>query len=107
MRAAHATEAIAAEIYRQCECSGQPVTMSVINRALNQLRSHRPACKCGLCEAAAKVKADRVPGAAIQQGASYPRYPIYAPRMPESENSSSKVAVFFRYGHWLADGRHP
>jgi hypothetical protein len=35
--------------------------MAVINRALHQLRSHRPACSCGLCgETVAKVKADRV-----------------------------------------------
>ena len=61
VRAAEATEAIAVEVFRQCECSGQPVSMAVINRALHQLRSHRPACSCGLCgETVAKVKADRV-----------------------------------------------
>ena len=38
MRAADAVEAIAVEIFRQCECSGQPVTMRVIDRALEQLR---------------------------------------------------------------------
>ena len=33
----------------------------MINRALHQLRAHRPACTCGLCgETVAKVKADRV-----------------------------------------------
>jgi hypothetical protein len=48
VRAAEATEAIAVEVFRQCECSGQPVSMAVINRALHQLRSHRPACSCGL-----------------------------------------------------------
>jgi hypothetical protein len=40
VRAAHAVEAIAAEVCQQCECSGQLVTMSVINRVLNQLSSH-------------------------------------------------------------------
>jgi len=60
VRAADAVEAIAVEIFRQCECSGQPVSMPLINRVLEQLRSHRPSCRCGLCEAAAKVKADRV-----------------------------------------------
>jgi hypothetical protein len=61
VRAADAVEAIAVEIWRQCECSGQLVSMAVINRALNQLRAHRPTCKCGLCgETFAKAKADRV-----------------------------------------------
>jgi hypothetical protein len=61
VRAADAVEAIAVEVFRQCECSGQPVTMSVINRALNQLRAHRPACRCGLCgETVAKARPDRV-----------------------------------------------
>jgi hypothetical protein len=35
--------------------------MAVINRSLNQLRSRRTACKCGLCgETVAKARADRV-----------------------------------------------
>jgi hypothetical protein len=34
VRAADAVEAIAVEVFRQCECSGQLVNMSVINRAL-------------------------------------------------------------------------
>jgi hypothetical protein len=60
VRTADATEAIAVEIFRQAESSGQLVTMSVIERALERLRAHRASCKCGLCEAAAKVAADRV-----------------------------------------------
>ena len=43
VRAAEATEVVAVEVFRQYECSGQPVSMAVINRALHQLRSHRPA----------------------------------------------------------------
>ena len=61
VRAAEATEAIAVEVFRQRECSGQLVSMTVINRALNQLRAHRPTCKCRLCgETVAKARADRV-----------------------------------------------
>jgi hypothetical protein len=49
------------EFFRQCESSGQLVSMAVINRSLNQLRSRRTACKCGLCgETVAKARADRV-----------------------------------------------
>jgi hypothetical protein len=36
--AAEATEAIAVEVFRQCERCGQPVSMAVIERALRQLR---------------------------------------------------------------------
>jgi hypothetical protein len=61
LRAADAVGAIAVEVFSQCELSGQPVTMSVINRALEQSRAHRPSCKCGLCdETVAKARADRV-----------------------------------------------
>ena len=61
MRAADAVEAIAIEVFRQCECSGQPVSMPVIDRVLDQLRRHRSSCRCGLCgETVAKARADRV-----------------------------------------------
>jgi hypothetical protein len=60
MRAADATERLAVEIFRQAESSHQLVSMSKINRVLEQLRAHRASCRCGLCEAAAKVAADRV-----------------------------------------------
>lgn len=61
VRTADAVEAIAVEVFRQCECSGEPVTMSVIDRALEQLRGHRRSCQCGLCgETAAKATAERV-----------------------------------------------
>jgi hypothetical protein len=57
VRASHAIEAIAAEVFRQCECSGQLVSMPVIHRVLEQLRAHRPTCRCGLCgETVAKAK---------------------------------------------------
>ena len=38
VRAADAVEAIAVEVFRQAESSGQLVTMSLINRALEQLK---------------------------------------------------------------------
>src|SRR6476469_10222413 len=58
MSRARAADAV--EVFRQAESSGQLVTMSMINRAVEQLQGHRPSCRCGLCEAAAKVAADRV-----------------------------------------------
>jgi hypothetical protein len=61
VRAADAVEAIAVEVFREAESSGQLVTMSMINRAVEQLQGHRPSCRCGLCgEVAAKAKAERV-----------------------------------------------
>ena len=57
VRAADAVEAIAVEVFRQCECSGQLVSMPVITRVLEQLRSHRSSCRCGLCgETVVKAK---------------------------------------------------
>ena len=40
VRAADAVEAIAVEVFRQCECGGQPLSMAVINRVLNPFSSH-------------------------------------------------------------------
>ena len=61
VRAAHAVEAIAAEVVQQAELSGQPVTMSMISRVVEQLRAHRSSCRCGLCaDVVAKARADRV-----------------------------------------------
>jgi hypothetical protein len=60
VRAADATELVALEIFRQCESSRQPVTISMIERALHQLRAHRHDCRCGLCTAAAQASADAV-----------------------------------------------
>ena len=37
-----------------------PLALLFLNRALERLRVHRASCDCGLCEAAAKVAADRV-----------------------------------------------
>ena len=57
MRAADAVEAVAVEVFRQCECSGQLVSMAMVARVLEQLRSHRASCRCGLCgETVAKAK---------------------------------------------------
>jgi hypothetical protein len=61
MRATDAVEAIAVEVFRQAASSGQLVTMSMIIRALEQLRAHRSSCRCGLCgETVAKARPDRV-----------------------------------------------
>jgi len=65
VRAGDAVEAIAREVFRQCQCSGQPVSMPFINRVLDQLHGHRSLCRCGLCgEVVAKARADRVFGIA-------------------------------------------
>jgi hypothetical protein len=58
--AVECAEIVALEIFRQCESSGQPLTMPMIERALHQLRAHRHDCGCGLCAAAAQASADAV-----------------------------------------------
>jgi hypothetical protein len=61
VRAADAVEAIAVEVFQQAECSGQLVSMPMVSRVIDQLASHRPTCRCGLCgEVVVKARPDRV-----------------------------------------------
>jgi hypothetical protein len=54
-------EAIAVEVFQQAECSGQLVSMPMVSRVIDQLASHRPTCRCGLCgEVVVKARPDRV-----------------------------------------------
>ena len=59
VRAAEATELLAVDMFRRAD--GRPITMTMVRSRLEQLRAHRPTCKCGLCgETVAKATADRV-----------------------------------------------
>ena len=50
-----ATEIVALDLFRRCD--GQPIDMAMVRRRITELSSHRPTCSCGLCSAAARVKA--------------------------------------------------
>jgi hypothetical protein len=59
VRAADAFEAIAVDLFKHAD--GRPITMTMIRSGLEQLRSRRPACTCGLSgETVAKARTDRM-----------------------------------------------
>jgi hypothetical protein len=61
VRSTECAELVAVEVCRQCQASGRrDITATMIERVLHQLQAHRPDCRCGLCEAAAKESADQV-----------------------------------------------
>jgi hypothetical protein len=51
---------LAIDVYQHAESTGQPITLSLVERRLEELRSHEPECPCGLCTAAAAAGAPAV-----------------------------------------------
>jgi len=51
---------LAIDVYQHAQRIGEAVTLGTVERRLEELRSHCPNCPCGLCTAAAKVRASRV-----------------------------------------------
>jgi hypothetical protein len=45
---------LAIDVYSHAEATGQPVTLGLVERRLDELRSHDPDCGCGLCTACAR-----------------------------------------------------
>jgi hypothetical protein len=59
VRSVDRVELLALDVYQRA--NGRPITMTTVRDRLEQLRSHRPVCRCGLCgETVAEAKADRV-----------------------------------------------
>ena len=58
VRALEAAEIVALDVFNRAD--GQPISMSVVQQRLEQLRAHRPSCRCGLCGLAVRVRASRV-----------------------------------------------
>ncbi len=71
---------IAIDVYQHAEQTGQPITLGLVEQRLSELLSHEPECPCGLCTAAAAVRAkacgtscaggpagSRPPGAALMR----------------------------------------
>lgn len=48
---------LAIDVYSHAEATGQSVTLGLVERRLDELRSHDPACGCGLCTAAHAARA--------------------------------------------------
>ena len=85
----------AVEIFRQAERSGQLVSMSMINRVLEQLHAHRPTCSCGLCgETVAKPRADRAfrTASVWQRSVSAMRARAARPQLPCFRSSRTALA---------------
>ena len=57
MHAVEATELLALD---QFNTGARQITLGDVEHHLRQLRSHSPECRCGRCQAAAIVRADRV-----------------------------------------------
>jgi hypothetical protein len=53
-------DSLAIDVYQHAESTGQPITLGLVERHLDELRSHEPECVCGLCTAAAGVDAPSV-----------------------------------------------
>jgi hypothetical protein len=51
---------LAIDVYRHAEETGQPITLGLVERRLDELRGHPQGCECGLCTAAASVGAGGV-----------------------------------------------
>ena len=58
VRALEAAEIVVLDVFNRAD--GQPISMSVVQQRLEQLRAHRPSCRCGLCGLAVRVRASRV-----------------------------------------------
>ena len=55
-----AAELVAIDVFQRAEATGQPITLGLVERRLDELRSHEPECACGLCTAASEMRASRV-----------------------------------------------
>jgi hypothetical protein len=51
---------LAIDAYEHAESTGLPLTLGLVERRLDELRSHEPECACGLCTAATNVGAPGV-----------------------------------------------
>ena len=48
---------LAIELFTRCQAAGQPIVLGAAEELLGELLAHQPACGCGLCGDAARVRA--------------------------------------------------
>ena len=53
MRMADADDLVAVDVFSAAELMGEPVTMALVRRVVDDLLTHPPECGCESCEAAA------------------------------------------------------
>jgi hypothetical protein len=51
---------LAIDVYQYAEMTGERITLGLVERRLDELRSHDPDCGCGLCAAAHAARAQGV-----------------------------------------------
>ena len=51
---------LAVEVFTRCQAAGRPVDLPAVEALLGELLAHQPGCRCGLCDAAARVRPARV-----------------------------------------------
>jgi hypothetical protein len=51
---------LAIDCYTYAETTGQPIALGLVERRLDELRSHDPDCGCGLCATAHAARAQGV-----------------------------------------------
>lgn len=56
MRMADADDLIAVDVFNAAQASGEPVTMVLVKRVVDDLLAHPAECGCGHCEAAALAR---------------------------------------------------
>jgi hypothetical protein len=58
MRMSEADDLVAVDVFNAAQVTGEPPTMALVRRVIDDLLTHLPECDCGHCEAAsiARVK---------------------------------------------------
>jgi len=57
IRSSAAEDRLAIELFTRCQAAGQPIVLGAAEELLGELLAHQPACGCGLCGDAARVRA--------------------------------------------------
>jgi hypothetical protein len=60
MRMADADDMVAVDVFNAAQVTGEPVTMTLVRRVIDDLLTHAPQCDCGHCEAATTARPDDV-----------------------------------------------
>lgn len=56
MRMADADDLVAVDVFDAAQVTGEPVSMTLVRRVVDDLLTHPPECGCGHCEAAAVAR---------------------------------------------------
>lgn len=56
MRMADADDLVAVDVFNAAQVTGEPVSMTLVRRVVDDLLTHPTECRCGHCEAAAVAR---------------------------------------------------